>query len=240
MAATGAEGSVMNYSVGVYGGFMPSAGGNLHSAVQEEFFSTTSGIDGINKSMDGYSTSEIKRPLAVTGGIELKAIFLDYFFTRLAGNYTRSVLGGTGKTLYDNAGPTLLKCEYTYQSLDVPLTVGLSIPFWKDVTISFSCGAAYARGWTTNRFESEAGYTLKGTFSGYAFPLVLLVEGEYFLNQKIALNTALSYYKGSTKTLRDGKKSDDAGPAGSAEDFSRIDFTGYRFSFRVSYCFFSR
>ncbi|HDP79871.1 MAG TPA: porin OmpL1 [Spirochaetes bacterium] len=233
MAAAGADGSVMNYSVGLYGGFMPSAGGNLHSAAQEEYFSTTSGLDGINKSMDGYSTSEIKRLLAVTGGIELKAIFFDYFFARLAGNYTRSVLGGTGKTLYDDAGtPTLLKCEYTYQSLDIPLTVGLSIPFWKDVTISFSCGAAYARGWTTNKFESSAG-NMKGSFSGYTFPLVLLLEGDYFITKKLSLNSSLSYYKGSTRSIRDGKKSD------AVEDYSRIDFTGYRFGFGVSYYFFS-
>ncbi len=233
LAAAVAHAAVVNYSVGAHGGFMPSAGGNLHSSSQEQYFNTTSGIDGINKSMDGYSTSEIKRLLAVSAGLEVRALFFDYFYMRLAGNYTRSVWGGDGKTLYDNAGIDTLKCRYALTMYDVPLTLGLSIPFWKDVKISFSCGMAFGYGIYTNRFENGAGTVIRGSFSGYAFPLVLLVESEYFLTEKLALNTSLSYYKGTTSTIKDGKRSD------GDVDFSRIDFTGYRFSFGIAYYFYS-
>ncbi len=241
--ATG-YGTTMNYSVGIYGGFMPSMGGNLNSSVQEQNFNTRNGIDGINKTSSGINTSTIERLFGVTGGIEIKGVFYDYFFARLAANYTRSVYGGTGKTVWDTpAGgftPESLKCTYIMTAYDVPFTVGLSIPFWQDVKISFSCGLAFAYGIYENKFESATtaippgGTKSEGGFKGYTFPLVLMVQGEYFLTDVITLTSSLVYYKGATDTIKDEKKSD------GIVDFAPIDFTGYRFSLGVSYYFYSK
>lgn len=224
----------MNYSVGLYGGFMPSMGGNLNSSVQASEFQSKNGIDGINKSLSGFDTSPVERLLGATAGLDFKASFSDYFLVRLAGNYTRSVVGGNGKTVYDDTGTAyLLECDYAMTVYDVPLTVGLAIPFWKDVKISFSCGLAFAYGQYQNSFKSSAPLDYKGSFTGWAFPLVLLLQGEYFLAEKTSLSALLSYYNGSTKTLEDGEKSD------GSVDFAPIDFTGYRFSFGVAYYFYS-
>lgn len=221
-------------SVGAQAGFMPSLGGNLHSSSQESFDSH-SGIDGINKSLDGYDTSTINRLLGASGGIEFRAIFRDYFFARLAGNFTMAVWGGKGKTVYDDAGtPDPLECRYSMYVIDVPLTAGLAVPFWKDVRIAFSVGAAFAYGNYKNSFRPESGGDIKGKFRGYGFPLVLLVEGDYFLSEKVSITASLAYYKGSTDIRKDRYRTD------GDIDFARIDFTGYRFGMGASWHFYSR
>lgn len=229
-------GATANYAVGFYAGIMPSPGGDLNSYVQIAKYNSSNGIDGINKSLDGFSTSTINRPLGVTGGVEFKAIFFDYYFARVAGNYTRSVYGGKGKTVYDSDPgapfvPELLTAKYAITAYDIPITVGLCIPFWKDVKISFSCGFAVAYGDYTNSFKSTSN-TDKGSFSGWCYPLVLMLQGEYFLTETVSLSSSLSYYRGSTEILKDSKKSDTV-------DFAKIDFSGYRINFGMAYYFYS-
>ncbi len=229
-----------NYSMGFSAGIMPSYGGNLYSTTQAIVFDSNTGVDGINKSLSGFNTKEVQRLFGISCGVDFKAVFFDYFLLRVGGNYSMSVYGGEGKGMFDDAGTeTVLKCGYSMTSYDVPLTLGLVIPFWKDVKISFSCGLAYAYGQYKNDFEWAAGER-KGSFSGWALPLVLMLEGEYFIGEKFALKTTLAYYKGATETIKDGTSSDTTGLAGAgAVDFAKIDFTGYRFSLGISYYFYS-
>lgn len=220
-----------NYAVGAYGGFAPSLGGDLYTAQHYSEFQSRNGIDGMNREMNGYSTGRIDRILGVSGGALLKTIFHDYYQARIAMNYTMGYLGGSGKTVYDDSGTTrLLECEYSFWELDVPVTFGISIPFWKDIRIAFSCGLAYAYADYSYSFESDSGQQWKGSFKGWGLPLVIILEGEYFITDRIAASTSIVYYKGSTKVLKDG--SDTGGT-----DFARIDFSGYRYNLGVTFYF---
>lgn len=231
-----------NYAVGFYLGYTPSLGGNLNSYSQMASFQSRNGIDGMNRSLSGFTTINIDRLLGGFAGMEAKGLFYDYFLVRLGANYFYSVWGGKGTTVFERAATYyLLDCEYTFQGYDIPLTVGLCIPFWKDMKISFSCGFAFAYADYENNFKS-ATYTTpfdySGSFKGWALPLVILVEAEYFISPKLAVSSSLSYYKGSTDVIRDRTRSETAVPAiGSQVDFAKIDFTGYRISFGLSYYF---
>lgn len=228
------SGFTMSYSISLYGGVMPGMGGNLNSLKQEDLFSTDTGIDGINRSSSGYSTSAIYRLLGVSGGLDFRAIFFDYLCLRLGANYNQSVWGGKGTTLYDDSGTlTEIKCKYSLMTIDAPLTAGLSIPFWKDVKITFGCGVAFGYGQYKNKFETAA-FTYKGHFEGWTFPLVLILEGDYFLTNNIAIYTSLFYYNGSTGILKDKTTSD------SSVDYASISFSGYRFSLGFSLFFYTK
>ncbi len=63
---------------------------------------------------------------------------------------------------------------------------------------------------------------------------MLLVEGDYFLSEKLSITASLAYYKGSTDIRKDRYRTD------GDTDFARIDFTGYRFGMGVSWHFYSR
>ena len=220
-----------SYAAGAYGGFAPSLGGDLHTAQYYSEFQSHNGIDGMNRSMEGYDTGRIDRILGVTCGMLFKTIFYDYYQVRIAMNYTWGYFGGSGKTVFDDGGTTrLLDCEYSFWEADIPVTFGISIPFWKDIRIAFSCGLAYAYADYSYRFESSTGQQWKGSFAGWGLPLVIILEGEYFVTENVAASTSLVYYKGSTKVLKDGS---DAG----GTDFARIDFSGYRYSLGVTYYF---
>jgi len=237
-AATGPLRAATSLSVGMQAGFMPSPGGNLHSSTHETI-GVRNGIDGINRSLDGYDTEPVDRLLGASGGIEFRAVFYDYFFARLAGNFTMAVWGGAGTTLYDTDPgapfvPETLECDYSIYIIDAPLTAGLAVPFWKDVRIAFSVGAAFAYGNYKNSFKPESGGTYKGKFRGYGFPLVLLVEGDYFLSEKLSVTASLAYYRGSTDIRKDRYRTD------GDTDYARIDFTGYRFGMGASWHFYSR
>lgn len=232
--AAGPLRAATSFSVGVQAGFMPSLGGNLHSSTHESI-GVYNGIDGINKTLDGYDTGTIDRLLGASGGIVLKATLFDYFLVRLGGSFTMDVRGGKGTTVYDNAGaPALLDCTYSMHVIDAPLTVGLAVPFWKDVRIAFSVGAAFAYGNYKNSFRPESGGDAKGKFRGYGFPLVLLVEGDYFLNERVSITASLAHYRGSTDIRKDRHRTD------GDIDYARIDFTGYRFGMGASRHFYSR
>jgi hypothetical protein len=230
LAAGGRAGAAdANYAFGVYGGFAPSLGGNLHTAQHQSEFQSSTGIDGMNRALDGTDAGRMDRLAGLSMGMQVKALFYEYYQVRLAGNYTMAITGGEGTTVYGSG--TELDCEYSFWSYDIPLTFGLSIPFWKDIKIVFSCGAAFAYGRYEYDFESSAGTKWKGSFSGWAFPLVILLEGEYFLTNNIAVASSIAYYRGSSRVIEDG--SDSGGT-----DFARVNFNGYRVNFGMTFYFF--
>ncbi|MCX8125283.1 MAG: hypothetical protein N3F66_14130 [Spirochaetes bacterium] len=224
--------SPFNQAISLYAGYIPSLGGNLYSYEQEHTFGSATGIDGINKSQTGFSTAPIHRLMGATVGATFKVVMYDFFTARIGINYFKSVWGGKGKTVYNDGGTNrLLECNYNFDGFDIPLTLGIVIPFYKDMKITFSCGVAYAWGRYKNKFESDAPLSYKGHFKGTAYPLVINTEGEYFINEKFALTTSLTYYKGTTEIIKDSKKGD------GNTDYAPIDFSGYRFLLGVSYYF---
>lgn len=222
----------VNYAVGLYMGLAPSLGNDLQSYQQYYVYGSQSGIDGINRTQDGYETSNIDRLLGLGWGISFKALLFENYQIRLAVNYVRGMWGGEGTTLYGGA-PNILDCDYSFRMYDVPLTFGISIPFWKDVKISFNCGAAFAYGWYQNRFTENYTTTYKGKFAGRAYPLVILLEAEYFFTDKIAATSSLSYYRGATTLVEDDHDAD------GNIDYARLNFTGYRFNLGAVYYFIS-
>ncbi len=223
--------STFNQAISVYAGYIPSLGGNLYSYEQENTFGSATGIDGINKLQTGFSTSTINRLLGATAGATFKIVMYDFFTARIGANYFKSVWGGKGKTVYNDGADRLLECSYSFDGFDIPVTVGIIIPFYKDMKITFSCGIAYAWGRYKNKFESDAPLTYKGQFKGVAYPLVINTEGEYFINEKVAVSTSLSYYRGTTNVIKDSKQGD------GNTDYAPIDFSGYRFLLGISYYF---
>ena len=221
----------VNFAIGAYGGIAPSLGGDLQSLLQYDVFGSSNGIDGMRRTLDGSDTTGMDRLLGVSGGILIKMLFMEYYQIRLGANYSRGIAGGEGTSVYDNGGTdTPVDCEYSFLMYDVPLSFGISIPFWKDLKVIFSCGIAYARAEYKNRFET-AGGVAKGEFTGWGLPLVILLEGEYFLNNSIAVSSSISYYRGSSKLLRDSERGD------SYTDYARLNFNGYRYYAGITYYF---
>jgi len=220
----------VNGAMGIYGGFAPSLGNDLQSARQYYFYGSQSGVDGLNRSQEGYSTSNIDRLMGLSGGVMFKLLLMDNYQFRVAGNYTRSMAGGEGETVFD-VGPIPLECEYSFIMYDAPVTFGISIPFWKDIKIIFSCGVAYAYATYTNKFTENSTTVYKGEFTGWGLPLVILLEGEYFLTNRLAVTSSLIYYRGSTKLIEDDITSD------GFTDYARLNFTGYRYNAGVTFYF---
>lgn len=229
----------VSQAISFYGGVAPELGGSCYSYLQDNAFGTPgvidsypNGINGINKLQTGYSTSNISKLLGLTAGISLKIIFQEYFALKVGANYFNSVWGGKGTTVfYDGTNDRLLQCEYSIEGFDIPVTAGISIPFYRDIRISITGGFAYAFGTYKNYFESESQFIYKGRFKGTAFPLVVNCEGEYFVNERIAVTSSLSYYYGKTKSIKDYKQSD------LNTDYAPIDFSGYRYVIGLSYYF---
>jgi hypothetical protein len=225
----------VNYAIGVHLGLSPAFGGDLDSLLQETRFHSQSGINGMNKKMDGFKSSTVDRLLGMTSGGEIKTVIAEYFLVRLGGNFTFTSGGGGGRTVfYDDVNmPNAyrsLSCSYTFYSWDLPFTVGLCVPYWKDMKIAFSCGIAYASGVYVNEFSSDM-ETFRGKFKSWGLPMVIILEGEYFLTPQFAVNSSISYYSGSSNIVRDGSSSD------GFVDYARLNFSGYRFAFGVSYYF---
>jgi hypothetical protein len=227
----------VNYAIGVHLGLSPAFGGDLDSLLQEKEFHSQSGINGINKKMDGFKSTTVDRLLGMTSGGEIKTVIAEYFLVRLGGNFTFTSGGGGGRTVYnhkyivtDPDDYRSLSCSYTFYSWDLPFTVGLSVPYWKDMKIAFSCGIAYAGGVYVNKFSTDQD-AWKGKFKSWGLPMVIILEGEYFLTPQFAVNSSISYYSGSSNIVRDGSSSD------GFVDYARLNFSGYRFAFGVSYYF---
>ncbi|MGQ9842847.1 MAG: hypothetical protein ACUVRK_04705 [Spirochaetota bacterium] len=223
--------SPFNQALSLYAGYIPSLGGNLYSYEQENTFDSATGIDGINKSQTGFSTAPINRLLGATAGVTFKLVMYDFFTARVGANYFKNVWGGKGKTVYNDGADRLLECSYSFDGFDIPVTVGIIIPFYKDMKITFSCGVAYAWGRYKNKFDSDAPLAYKGAFKGSTYPLVINTEGEYFINEKFAICTTLAYYRGTTTVIKDSKTKD------GNTDYAPVDFSGYRFLLGVSYYF---
>ena len=241
---TAGRGHAMSFNVGmgVSGGFMPSMGDDLNSFVQQYYLNSYRGVDTINRSKTGYDTKKIDRLGGLTGGIDAKVLVEDYFLIRLGCNYTQSIMGGKGTTINStDSGATYhyLSCKYSMVIIDAPLTLGLSIPFWREVKISLSGGVAFAYGKYESSFkapEAAVPYERKASFRGFGYPLVAILEGEFFINDRLAVCSKLSYYHGSTALLTDGTTSDTTGLGGKgATDYAKINFTGYRFTMGISF-----
>jgi hypothetical protein len=208
--------------VGFYAGLAPAMGGSMNTYVQNTTLGVGSGIDGINRDMSGRDTGEVKRLLGVAGGVEGKVIVLNYLMIRLGANYLKGFYGGKGKTL--DLSDELVTAKYSMWAFDFPLTVGLSIPFWKDVRISISGGIAYAYGSQSTSFKST---TLDQSTSvkGWAMPLVFILAGDHYLSNTLSLTSTISYYKGASKVKKDNS------------DYARVDFSGYRWTVGFSFYF---
>lgn len=225
-------GAPINYSIGIYLGLAPSLGNNLQSMRQYYQYGTASGSDGINRTQEGYDTQNSQRLLGLVGGVSGKVILYENYQFRIACNYTSGILGGEGTTLF-GTNPDLLEFSYSFRTIDFPFTFGIVIPFWKDIKVSFNCGFALAYGWYTNSFIENRTATYRGEFAANSFPLMILLEAEYFINDKIAAISSLSYYRGSSKLIKD--EYDEDGDI----DYARLNFSGYRFHIGVMYYFFS-
>ncbi len=220
----GADAASPEIGLGFYSGLAPAMGGNMNTYVQSTTLGNRSGIDSINREMSGRETEEIDRMLGVVGGFEFKVITLNYLIIRIGGNYVKSFLGGKGKTLDLSDEPVTVK--YSLWACDFPLTLGLSIPFWKDVKISLSGGLAYAYGSSRSSFKSSTvDQTTK--VKGWALPLVVVLAGEHYLTNSLSLTSTISYYKGA------GRVKGDDGP-----DYARVDFSGYRWTLGFSLYFY--
>ncbi len=205
----------IEYSTGIYFGFMPSMGGNLQSYVQRNSLGAENGIEDINRTSDSSDTEKIDRLIGATGGIEFRGIFRDYYLIKLGLNFTKDIYGGEGKTL-DLTGDTV-EVKYSMFVYDIPVTVGLSIPFWKDVRISLTGGIAYARGTYKNSFKSST-LNSSAKFNNWAVPVVIILCGEHFIDNNLSLMTSINYYKGASEV----KKSN--------SDYARNDFSGFRWN----------
>lgn len=236
----------MNYSIDLYAGALPNYGGSLNSYNQRAYFQSEHGIYEINKSATGVTTESIRPLLGISGGIALRSIMNDFYFYRIGASYNMNIWGGSGTTIFntnqmDNLTNDYLpvKCSYGLTSYDFPVTLGVAIPFWKDVKIFFSCGVSFNYSIMTNSFKAD-GMTREGKFSALSYPLVILLEGQYFVTQNMAMYTSLSYYRGNSKYLTDSTKTDTTGYSGAgAVDYSSIDLTGYKYYLGISFYFIS-
>ena len=214
--------AMITLSTGINGGIMPSPGGNLSSYIQSGTLGVDNGIDGINRSESGLSTGNIGKLLGASAGVTGRVFISDYYMIRMAVNYTMSITGGTGETI--DLSSNVVETTYSVWLIDVPITAGISIPFWKDVRISLSGGLALGYGNYSNSFKSAA-LNSSASFSGWAFPVVFIISGEYFITNSSSLITSISYYKGSSTIIKSGS------------DYAKIDFTGYRWNVGISFFF---
>ncbi len=209
-------------SLGANLGLAPDMGGNLRSGFQENVLGVSNGIDGINRSMDGADTEKINKLLGACGGIDFKVVFATYFLFRMQANFAMNFFGGRGASL--DQAENELKAEYSLWIVDIPFMLGASIPFGNIVRISLCGGMAFAYGSYSNSFKSSA-VNGGATFDGWTFPWVIMLTGEYFFREDIAITATLGYYNGATDTIKSGS------------DYSKIDFAGFRLNIGFSYYF---
>lgn len=209
-------------SLGAHFGLAPALGGDLGSRFQENTLGVNNGIEGINRSMSGIDTDKVERLLGGYGGIDFKVIFIKYLMIRLQANFTMNMTGGTGISL--DQAENRLEVSYSFWAVDIPVQVGVSVPFGNTVRISLSGGIAFAYGTYSNSFKS-ATVNSSAEFTGWTFPWIIMLSGEFFLKEYIALTSSLVYYNGATDIIRSGS------------DYAKIDFGGFRWNIGFSYHF---
>ncbi|HPI91426.1 MAG TPA: hypothetical protein PK859_19120 [Spirochaetota bacterium] len=212
-------------SLGAHIGLAPDMGGNLQSRVQRTELGVDNGIDGINRSMDGVKTEKINKLLGAYGGMDFKVVFAKYFLFRLQTNFVMNFFGGTGVTL--DQSENRLTAKYSLWIVDIPVGLGVSVPFGDIVRISLCGGVAFAYGSYSNSFKSST-VNSSATFETWTFPWLIMLSGEYFFREDIAITTSLAYYQGSSDVIK------------SRSDYAKIDFSGFRWNIGFSYYFIKK
>jgi len=213
----------VDLSVGGYAGYIPCMGGDLHSRIQETSMGSANGVYGINRSQDGKKKKKIYPLTGFNAGADFRAIFYDFILLKLGLNYTLSFTGGEGKTL--DLSENITSVKYSMWYVDVPLCLGIVLPFWKNAAVSVAAGFSFAYGVYSNKFQSATPLNSSGTFENWTFPVVIILNGEYFFTDHISINSSISFYKGITDVSKSGT------------DYARIDFSGYRWTIGASYHF---
>ena len=214
--------STFDTSISVNLGIIPNMGNNLSSYYQKNDLNIENGIYGINRSKSGLTTSTIKPLTGTFIGTELKGTAFDYLILSIGINYGQSILTGSGTSL-DNSD-NIMSVSYSMWLIDIPITAGISISFWEDTKVSFQSGIAFSYGNYKNSFTSST-VNQNGSFKGLGTPIITKITGEYYISKNITISSSLSRYKGATQVLKNNN------------DYAKIDFSGYRFSFGASYYF---
>ncbi len=190
--------------------------------MQQTELGVSNGIDGINRSMSGVKTEKISKLLGACGGIDFSVVFATYFLFRMQTNFAMNFFGGEGTTLDQAENP--LRASYTLWTIDIPFTLGVSVPFGDRVRLSLCGGIAFAYGSYANSFSSAA-VSSRALFEGWTFPWLVMLKGEYFFRPAIALSSHLTYMHGATDVIKSGR------------DYAKIDFAGFRWNLGFSYYF---
>lgn len=208
-------------SVNMRMGYSPHAGGTMSSGWQAASLGVYDGLSDINRSSDTLGVTTVEAPISVAGALDFMFAgdFL-YFKTGVWSQYT--VSGGSGKTI-DPAGAELVKVGYRQWSVDVPVTMGISLLYWGESRIYMGCGFAVAYGASAMTFSSASGtYNNSSAFAGYAFPLVAELGCEYMTGEHTSVGCGIRYMYGKTAVIEDGS------------DYAAVDFSGYIFTLSAS------
>ena len=84
-----------------------------------------------------------------------------------------------------------------------------------------------------NKFteDTPVAFERKAKFTGWGIPMVVVFQGDYFFTKDAALISMISYYRGSSKQVKDSY--DDDGDV----DYANLDFSGYRLNLVICYYF---
>lgn len=203
-------------------GYSPAVGGSMSSGWQTENLDAPDGINSINRSQSGVNVSTVEVPTGAIAGADLR-IIKDFIYYRAGIEYVYMVSGGKGETI-DPATSEIVEVTYNQWSVDVPLTIGISILFWGESRIYLGAGAAFAYGTYSNSFKS-ASLDHSASFTGYAIPLVAEVGCEYMLNENVSAGCDIKYIHGKSRIIEDGT------------DYTRIDFSGFHITASAAYHF---
>ena len=217
-------GELVNVSLGGYIGIAPDIGGELHTYKLEEI-GIYNGTYDINRLAEGKTTARIHKLVGTTAGFHFSTIIAEHFLIYTGVMGTMSIWGGSGQTLDNDAALNEVNVKYSMWMVDMPLAFGLSIPFFNDGRMSIAGGFDFMYLGFKSTYDSIAGSKVDSSFSGWAFPLLLLVSGEYFFNKNTTITGTLMYYKGQTDIIR------------SDDNYAAIDVSGFRILFGISYYF---
>lgn len=201
------------FSISAHIGYMPETGGSMSSGWQSENLGNRNGVYDINRSKDGVAITTVDVPTGIVAGADMRVIRETVYF-KAGIDYVYMITGGTGSTL-DSAGTEIVYVTYKQWSVDVPLTIGLSMLFWDEARIYLGIGIAMAYGTYTNSFKS-ASLDHSASFTGYALPLVAEAGCEYVFGGKVSGGCNVRYLYGRSSVINDGN------------DYARVDFSGFQ------------